>query len=310
MSIRNIIVGILFLLVQSTLQAADPLVNAKWLAANLEQQNLVILDLQPKAAYAQFHVPGAINSNYADWRKPDAKGIPKMLPAVADLEALIGSLGIDNETQVVLVVTGRSASEMASATRVYWTLKAVGHDQVSILNGGLIAYASSRKNRLERDANTPSRRVFKANLRTDYLVTGADIKASLGAGFTVVDNRSVAEHMGLLGGGGKERAGTIPGAKNIPFAWLMLNSGAVFHTADNIKQIFQVSGVSNKGPQVSFCHTGHRASLGWFVAHELLENSAAKMYDGSTADWAVDRSLPIEVKINLMRPIQGAISQN
>jgi len=297
--IARYLIGLLFLLILSPLQAAKPLVDVDWLLANRDNPNLVVLDLQPKATYQRFHVPGAVNSDYADWRQPDARKNPKMIPSISALEQLIGGLGIDNETQVVLVVTGRSASEMASATRVYWTFKALGHDKISILDGGLIAYAETRKNPMESKINQPSRKTFKANPRPDYLVTADQVKELLGNGISLVDSRSGAEHMGLLSGGGKERAGTIPGAVNLPFDWLTVNSGARFHTTENLKRIYETVDVPLEGEQISFCHTGHRTSLAWFVSHELLGNDKARLYDGSTAEWAVDPSLPMEQKIKL-----------
>ena len=293
------LIGLLFLFILTPLQAATPLVDVDWLLANRDKPNLVVLDLQPQAAYKRFHVPGAINSDYAAWRQPNANKTPKMMPPVEALEKLIGGLGIDNDTHVVLVVTGRGAGEMASATRVYWTFKALGHDKVSILDGGLVAYAQNRKNPLENKINKPSPKTFKANPRADYIVTAEQLKDMLDGNISLVDSRSRGEHMGLLSGGGKERPGTIPGSVNLPYDWLTVNGGARFHSADNLKSIYEAVGVPLEGEQVSFCHTGHRTSLAWFVSHELLGNEKAKLYDGSTAEWAVNPSLPMEQKIKL-----------
>ncbi len=299
MRIKQIVSGLLLLLFLTPLWASPPLVDANWLVSNMQQKNLVVLDLQPTNIYSQYHVPGSINSSYADWRRSDANGIPKMLPPVGDLEKLIGGLGIGNQSHVVLVVTGRGAGEMASATRVYWTFKALGHDKVSILDGGLIAYANNKGNPMERKVNRPQRQAFKATLNPNYLVSATAVKESLGSGVSIIDSRSVAEHMGILGGGGRERPGAIPGSVNLPFDWLTVNGSANFHTPENLKRIYQATGVPLEGDQISYCHTGHRASLAWFVSHELLGNKKARMYDGSTAEWAVNRSLPIELKIEL-----------
>lgn len=299
MRIRKVVVGLLLLLTFGTLQAAKPLVDAQWLASNLQKPHVVILDLQPTNVYSQYHVPGAVNSSYPNWRRPDANGTPQMMPPVADLEKLIGGLGIGNDTHVVLVVTGRRAGEMASATRVYWTFKALGHNKISILDGGLVAYASNKGNRIEREVNQPQKQVFKAKLNPDYLVSIDVVKASLNGGVTLVDNRSGAEYQGIMGGRGKERPGTIPGSVNLPFDWLTVNGSARFHTTENLKRIYQATGVSLEGEQISFCHTGHRTSLAWFVSHELLGNNKARLYDGSTVEWAVNSSVPIELKIEL-----------
>lgn len=296
---RNPIVGILLLLFLAPLQAATPLVDAEWLLANLSKPNLVVLDLQPKPTYVRFHVPGAVNSAYADWRKPDAGKIPGMIPSIGLLEQLIGGLGIDNQTHVVLVITGQSVGEMASAARVYWTFKALGHDQVSILDGGLVAYAETGKGSLESKINVPEPKMFKANARAEYLVTAEQLKALLGSGISLVDSRSSGEYMGLQYGGGKERPGTIPGAVNLPYDWLTVNGGARLQSIGNLKRIYAQVGLSPQDEQISFCHTGHRTALNWFVAHELFGNDKARMYDGSMAAWAVDSSLPIERKIAL-----------
>ncbi len=299
MPIRQIIAGLLLLLTFTSLQAAPPLVDAQWLVANRQQPNLLILDLQPAKIYNQYHVPGAVNSNYADWRKSNAKGSPKMIPSVVHLEKLIGGLGIGNQSHVVLVVTGRGAGEMAAATRVYWTFKALGHDKVSILDGGLVAYANKKGNPMEKKVNRPQKQTYKARPNPEYLVTAAAVKESLGKDVAIIDSRSVAEYLGIIGGGGKRRAGTIPGSVNLPFDWLTINGSASFHSTENLRRIYRAIGVPLEGDQISFCNTGHRTSLAWFVSHELLGNKKARMYDGSTAEWAANRALPIEQKIEL-----------
>ncbi|MCB1760612.1 MAG: sulfurtransferase [Gammaproteobacteria bacterium] len=293
------IMGISLYLLLGPLFAATPLVSADWLGANLHRPGLVVLDLQPNATYRRYHVPGAVHSDYDDWRTANAVGTAKMLPPVARLEQLIGGLGIDNESQVVLVITGRSASEMASAARVYWSFKALGHDRVSILDGGLLAYANQRGNRMEGGVVTPRQKRFKAQPRAEYLVDAETVKAALNDGTPLIDNRSDAEHLGLLSGGGKERAGTIPGARSLPFNWLTVNGGVQFHSERNLRRIYRAAGVPLSGAQISFCHTGHRTALAWFVSHELLGNSEARLYDGSTAEWAANPTLPIERKIEL-----------
>ncbi len=49
-----------------------------------------------------------------------------MLPSIAQLEKLIGELGIDEDSKVVVVPAGVSATDFGAAARVYWTLKVAG----------------------------------------------------------------------------------------------------------------------------------------------------------------------------------------
>ena len=94
-----------------TLAAAPtPLVSADWLKQHLRDPGLVVLDIRSAIdgggvkAYEAAHIPGSVHSDYdkAGWRVERNK-VPFMLPTVAELEKLIGELGIDEETRVVVV---------------------------------------------------------------------------------------------------------------------------------------------------------------------------------------------------------------
>jgi thiosulfate/3-mercaptopyruvate sulfurtransferase len=152
--------------------AAQPLVDAAWLRQNGDKPNVVILDVRNKLGkgsekvYRAGHIPGSIYSDYlrAGWRtKMD--GVVGQLPPVAALEKLIGGLGIGNGSHVVVVAGGVSALDMGSATRIYWTFKVLGHDEVSVLDGGYRAYAAEPGNPVETGRNTLSPTTFKASFR-------------------------------------------------------------------------------------------------------------------------------------------------
>ena len=280
--------------------SAQPLVTPEWVYNNPDKAQMVILDLQDANTYQLYHIPGAVNSSYDDWQGESAKKIPHQMPPTSQLEKLIGSLGIDNDTQVVLVTTGTSAEDMACATRVYWTFKVLGHDLVSILDGGMTSHTQGTY-QLQNGVNKAEPKVFQANIRADYIPDSQTVKAALEKGALAVDNRSPSEYMGIYPGNGKERAGCLPDAVNISYDWLTVNGSATFQSVDNLKKIYAANNLSLTGAQINYCHTGHRASLAWFVSHELLGNKEARLYDGSTAEWALDHSLPMEDKTKLKR---------
>ncbi len=293
---------VLFFLLTLTLSfapSAKPLVDNKWLQANKEKPELVILDLQAAQAYQRYHIPGAVNSSYVSWRRKGAKGTVQMMTPPGELGKLIGKLGIDNESHVVLVTTGSSAGDLATAARVYWSFKALGHDKVSILDGGLIGYAQKRVYPLQKGNNRPQKKRFNISLRKAYLPDAAAVKQALTEGALAVDNRSRAEFLGVYLAGGKERTGNLPKAVNLNYEWLTLNGSGWMQSLENLEKIYAAGQVPTSGPQINYCHTGHRAALGWFVSHELLGNTQARLYDGSTAEWAVDPSLAMEQQIKL-----------
>jgi thiosulfate/3-mercaptopyruvate sulfurtransferase len=194
---------------------------------------------------------------------------------------------------------------VGTAARIYWTFKVLGHDNVSILNGGMQAYAmkdpKTKKpvNPLEKGDVKPVAKSFKANLREDMIVTKADVQKAQSQGVTLVDHRPNNQYLGINKHRLAKRSGTIAGAKNLPENWLTVNGGGTFRAKSELQTLYAAADVDPSSEQINFCNTGHWASLGWFVSHELMGNDKAKMYDGSMLEWSADGSLPIDQKVKL-----------
>ncbi|MCG7913214.1 MAG: sulfurtransferase [Candidatus Thiodiazotropha weberae] len=289
---------ILILLATALPLSAQPLVSVEWLQQNKNSPDLVLLDLQSNQNYLRFHIPGSINTEYGNWRT-EKKGQPKLLHPVPIMEKLIGSLGIGNSSHVVLIPLGASAGDMAVASRVYWSFKVLGHDKVSILDGGLIAYAETRKYPLEKGNHQLKPTTFKADYRAQMNPDAKAVEQAVNSGALAVDNRTRAEYLGIYKGGAKERPGSLPGAVNLNYDWLTVNGSGKLHSVENLKQIYTAGNVPLQGAQINYCHTGNRAALAWFVSHELLGNHQAKLYDGSTQEWAADPTLPMDQQVRL-----------
>ncbi|HRD75009.1 MAG TPA: rhodanese-like domain-containing protein, partial [Hyphomicrobiaceae bacterium] len=91
----------------SAAPSMTPLVDAAFLRANLGKPGLVVLEARglPKAAYLVGHIPGAVFTDYGKdgWREKSAAGVDGMLPPPEKVAKLIGSLGIDNDSHVIIV---------------------------------------------------------------------------------------------------------------------------------------------------------------------------------------------------------------
>lgn len=221
------------------------------------------------------------------------------MPTIEALEELIGGLGIDNDDHVIVVSGGTSALDMASATRVYFTFKLLGHDEVSILDGGMKGYRANAANPVETGIVTVEPATFHASPRLELLADKDDVLAATKGGARLVDNRPNNQYLGVLRHPKAARYGTIPGAVNVPENWLTVDNGGRFRSVEELAALQQSAGVPASGAQINFCNTGHWASLGWFVSHELLGNEEARLYDGSMVEWTADASLPVERKAPL-----------
>ncbi len=286
--------------------SATPLVDTNWIKQNSCKPGIVVLDIRnqldghSKMDYLRGHIPCAIYSDYMkDGWRAKVNNIPGMLPPLPQIEKLIGSLGIDDNSHVVIYSAGTNALDMGSATRVYWTLKVLGHDDVSILNGGYAAYTADKANKIQTGMNQPQPKTFVAKFRKDMYPTEADVEKARKSGDILVDNRPNNQYMGVNRTGTVKRNGTIPGAKNLPESWLTDNDGGHFRSVTELEKLYKNAGVPLKGEEINFCNTGHWASLGWFVSSEVLGNKQAKVYDGSMTEWSADPKLPVEQKIKV-----------
>jgi thiosulfate/3-mercaptopyruvate sulfurtransferase len=279
-------------------EAVPPLVDVAWLLDNGGRDDLVVLDVRnelsggSEAVYRAGHIPGAVYSDYlkGGWRT-EMDGVPAQLPRLETLEALIGELGVANDSHVVVVSAGTDALDVSSAARVYWTFKVVGHDRVSILDGGYRAYTADPANPVETGWVDPQPDIFEAGFRPELVADRAAVVAALEAGRPLLDTRPTEYFLGKTRHTWAKRAGTIPGALSLP-EHLLVRDGRVVDAARGA-ELLQSLGLGEAGGEpgeevIYFCNTGHWSALAWFIQSELLGRTSARVYDGSMVDWTAD----------------------
>lgn len=287
------------LLAAGTSLAAEPLVDSAWLKANIGADNVVVLDLREPAKEGEAdpfpvgHIPGAVAAPYAKsgWRTT-VNGVPGMLPAEADIEALLGRLGIENDDHVVIVSAGESSTDFGAAARVYWTLKVMGHGEKSVLEGGHAGWVADGGD-LETGAGAavePS--VYDATFDPSIVATLDDVKAAQAAGIPLVDARPVAQYTGKETPSNVGIAGTIDGAVSLSHPLLVKDGRDVIEPAA-LGSLREGIGLAAEGDQIAFCNTGHWASVGWFLLSEVGGNEKVKLYDGSMVEWAKVSGQPV-----------------
>lgn len=290
-------------------QAADirPLVDVAWLKQSLERPNLVVLDIRSdsegggEAGFARGHIQGAVFSDYAKagWRTT-IQGIPGMLPPIDQVAGLIGSLGIDNKTHVVVVPAGKDSTDFGSAARVYWTFKVLGHDSVSILDGGYAAWTANAAAPVAvGPVAKPTAKQFTPNFRAELLASTADVTTALANKTPLIDARPVDQYTGKIKAPVAKAPGTIPGAVNLPNTAFTATNPATVLPSEQLRALLAKTGVPDKGAQIAFCNTGHWAAVAWFGLSEVLGNHQVKLYDGSMAEWTADASRPLDVKATI-----------
>lgn len=280
--------------------AADvtPLVTAEWLKAHAADENLVIVDIRDKVGETDLgdlpYLANAVVAPYgsAGWRT-EVEGVPGQIPAPEQIAALIGSLGIDGDDHVVIVPWGTDSSEFGGATRVYWTFKYLGHDEVSILDGGWRQYDALGGERVATPA-TPVAVEFPYEIQPELRATTADVVAALASGTKLIDGRPEEQYLGQSKSPVVRIEGTIPGSKNLPHSKFYSADYASFAQPETVAALTQSVGLGADEENIVFCNTGHWASIAWFALHEVGGNANTAMYDGSMAEWAADPARPIQ----------------
>lgn len=300
MRISAVVAMTLLTLSPVAVAAADvtPLVTAEWLKTHAGDENLVILDIRDKVGETDLgelpYIANAVVAPYtsAGWRT-EVDGVPGQVPPADQIAGLIGGLGIDGDDHVVIVPWGTDSSEFGGATRVYWTFKYLGHDEVSILDGGWRQYDAVGGERVATPV-TPVAVTFPYDIREELRATTADVEAALSAGTKLIDGRPEEQYLGQSKSPVVRIEGTIPGSQNLPHSKFYSAEFASFAQPDTVATLAQSVGLGADEDTIVFCNTGHWASIAWFALHEVGGNAKARMYDGSMAEWAADPARPIQ----------------
>ena len=262
-----------------------PLVDARWLHARLGQPGVRVIDMvtEPKE-YRVGHIPGAVYLNVDDVRVAVAEGGYR-LPTVEEGARLLGSLGLTPQTQVVAY----DDSGGLHAARLFFTLEALGHRRVSVLDGGIQAWRRAGSP-VSRDIPSVAPSVYRPRPRPELVADETWIVDRLkDPGVVLLDTRSLAEYRGT--DVRARRGGHIPGAVHVEWRD-NLRPDLTFKPADELRAMYAARGIVPDKTVVTYCQTHHRAAHTYFVLR-LLGFPSLAGYDRSWSQWGNRADLPI-----------------
>lgn len=268
------------------------LVSTDWLAANLNAVRLVDGSWympedkrDPESEFHAAHIPGAVFFDIDRISDPETH-LPHMLPEPKAFAAACGELGIGDGDKVVVY----DGTGIFSAPRVWWMLKAMGHDDVAVLDGGFPKWKAEGRP-VESGAIQPKPARFTPRPRPELVRDYAAVKAALGQ-VQVLDARSASRFTGLEAEPRPGlKSGHMPGAVNIHWRSLLTAQ----HTLKNdhaLQQLFSEKGVDLRAPIITSCGSGISAAI-LMLALEKLGARQLSLYDGSWADWGGRGDAPI-----------------
>lgn len=281
------------------LQRQELLTSADDLASGLGDRQLRIVDcrfdlMAPDAgreAWLDAHIPGAVYADLdSDLSSPVTEASGRHpLPSVEKATETFSRLGIDAQTRVVAYDDAGGAI----ASRAWWLLRWLGHEQVTVLDGGLQAWLA-REHPLESGEQEAERRQFQAAPDPQCILGTQEIAANLRADrdLVLVDARDAARFRGEVEPL-DTRAGHIPGALNLPYGACLDGDGA-WLGSDALHERFRaLLGAPPGAPWAAMCGSGvtacHLAISGLLAGY-----GEPRLYVGSWSEWIRDPSRPIE----------------
>ena len=272
----------------------EALVDSSWVADHLNDSNVRLIEADEDVLlYEIGHIPGAVK---LDWHVDVQNPLSRDFVDQEGLEKLFSKWGITNDTTIVLY--GDRNNWYAAYS--YWLFTQYGHKNLKLLNGGRTKWEAEGR---------PYTKEVPHYAATTYHAQPADesirafrdqVLAGLNdANVRLIDVRSPQEYSGELlhmvnyPQEGAQRAGHIPGAKNIPWA-VAANADGTFKSTEELSEIYKNKDITPDKNVVSYCRIGERSAHTWFVLTRLLGFKNVRNYDGSWTEWGSLVRSPIE----------------
>lgn len=249
-------------------------VDTKWLAANLDNPAVVILDTRGNMPYRFGHIKNALPLGI-EMVVAIAQNGANLVIDGASAEKVFGGYGIDEAKKVIVY----GEPDDPTPARVAWSLMYHGHKDVAMLDTGYQAWKAMGLP-VSREAAQPQPAQFKSRPNPDIRADAEAIKAKAGdPSFVVVDARTAQEHM----------QARIPNSVLHNWEEGVGPNGSSFVGADDLRKEFESKGITPDKEVVCYCHSGMRASHK-YMQLRLAGYDKVRLYDGSIIDWAMRRN--------------------
>ncbi len=262
----------------------QPLVDTQWLADNLNNENLKIVHVASmggkKEHFDMKHVPGSVYLGIGELM--GGLGGSSTPPDKAKFETLMGALGINNDSHVIIL---GGSGDNVFIYGAFWLMKYHGQKNVSILDGGVRKWM--KEGRKTSGKPTPIKNTkYSASPDSSIFATADDVLKSINnSKAALVDVRGTDEYIGTNVMGNK-RTGHVPGSIHMEFYSSNMTQDGTFKSLKDLQSTYTAKGVTKDKEVIIYCQAGVRAANTHFVLQYLLGYPNVKNYVGSWGEWS------------------------
>ncbi len=264
------------------------IISTDELTTLITKQDILLVDVRDAASYAAGHITGAhhFDLSLMNSKQPPVVGL---LPSAASLTTAMQTLGLKQGQKVVVYddIGGPPSG------RFCWTLKAFGHNNLAMLDGGVNAWQNS--GHPLTDALPPKAQGdFQATLNEAIIANRENILQTLtDQSALVIDTRTAAEYSGEDIRSAK--GGHIPGAVHLDWQESKDPDNAMrFKSNDDLLALLHARNISEQEQTIiCYCQSHQRSAL-MCILLESLGFKHVKGYPGAWSDWGNQSDTPLE----------------
>jgi len=213
-----------------------------------------------------------------------------MLPSAREFADYVGvELGISNDSHVI-IYDNHPQHAIFSSPRLWWMFRVFGHDNVSILNGGLTAwlkYGGAHVNGPYSDEHKVTSTEFTSTFRPHFVRDFDFVKnnASVERPVQLLESRGASTLPVHEDGSVNLQTSSVPCAVWTPFNQLLDPHTRTVRSPTDIQEFFTSNAIDLETNPVTTCGRGVSASIVTFCAYYATGRDLP-VYDGSWSEWS------------------------